>query len=101
RRSAFLLRRAACLPRRHHIAVWHRQFRPASGGRTSLFFQPKRLPAFVCGSEQETDMINLTFPDGSVRPFEAGVTGKAIAEGISKSLAKKSVAMTLDGVLTD
>jgi threonyl-tRNA synthetase len=46
-------------------------------------------------------MINLTFPDGSVRQFEAGVTGKAIAEGISKSLAKKSVAMTLDGVLTD
>lgn len=46
-------------------------------------------------------MINLTFPDGSVRQFDAGVTGKAIAEGISKSLAKKSVAMTLDGVLTD
>jgi len=46
-------------------------------------------------------MINLTFPDGSVRQFEAGVTGKAIAEGISKSLAKKSVAMTLDGVLSD
>lgn len=46
-------------------------------------------------------MINLTFPDGSVRQFEAGVTGKAIAEGISKSLAKKSVAMTLDGVVTD
>ncbi|WP_018185239.1 threonine--tRNA ligase [Kaistia granuli] len=46
-------------------------------------------------------MINLTFPDGSVRQFDAGVTGRAIAEGISKSLAKKSVAMTLDGVLTD
>ena len=46
-------------------------------------------------------MINLTFPDGSVRQFDAGVTGKAIAEGISKSLAKKSVAMTLDGVLSD
>jgi threonyl-tRNA synthetase len=46
-------------------------------------------------------MINLTFPDGSVRQFEAGVTGRAIAEGISKSLAKKSVAMTLDGVLSD
>ena len=46
-------------------------------------------------------MINLTFPDGSVRQFEAGVTGRAIAEGISKSLAKKSVAMTLDGELSD
>ena len=38
-------------------------------------------------------MINLTFPDESVRSFESGVTGRAIAEGISKSLAKKAVAM--------
>ena len=46
-------------------------------------------------------MINLTFPDGSVRAFEAGTTGAEIAEGISKSLAKKAVAMALDGRLTD
>lgn len=43
----------------------------------------------------------LTFPDGNQRSYEAGVTGKAVAEGISKSLAKKSIAMKLDGVLTD
>ena len=46
-------------------------------------------------------MINLTFPDKSVREFPVGVTGREIAEGISKSLAKKAVAMTLDGELAD
>ena len=46
-------------------------------------------------------MINLTFPDDSVRGFEPGITGRAIAEGISKSLAKKAVAVALDGELAD
>ncbi|MGD9739266.1 MAG: threonine--tRNA ligase [Bauldia sp.] len=46
-------------------------------------------------------MINLTFPDNSVRPFEDGITGRAVAEGISKSLAKKAAAVTLDGTLAD
>jgi threonyl-tRNA synthetase len=46
-------------------------------------------------------MIRLTFPDNSVREFEPGVTGRAVAEGISKSLAKKAVAMVLDGKLKD
>jgi threonyl-tRNA synthetase len=46
-------------------------------------------------------MIKLIFPDNSVREFDAGVTGRAVAEGISKSLAKKAVAMALDGTLAD
>ncbi len=46
-------------------------------------------------------MIHLTFPDNSVRDYDAGVTGAAVAAGISKSLAKKAVAMTLDGELRD
>jgi threonyl-tRNA synthetase len=46
-------------------------------------------------------MIHLTFPDNSVREFAPGVTGREIAEGISKSLAKKAVAMALDGELAD
>ncbi|MEI2383986.1 threonine--tRNA ligase [Breoghania sp. JC706] len=46
-------------------------------------------------------MIHLTFPDNSVRDFEPGVTGKAVAEGISKSLSKKAVAIALDGELCD
>ena len=45
--------------------------------------------------------ISLTFPDGSVRVFDAGTTGLAVAESISKSLAKKAVAIALDGELRD
>ncbi|MDH3196135.1 MAG: threonine--tRNA ligase, partial [Hyphomicrobiales bacterium] len=46
-------------------------------------------------------MIDLTFPDGSKRQFNAGVTGAEVAESIAKSLAKKAVAMTVDGALCD
>src|SRR5262249_46379775 len=46
-------------------------------------------------------MVQLTFPDNSSREFAAGVTGREVAESISKSLAKKAVAMTLDGRLAD
>jgi threonyl-tRNA synthetase len=46
-------------------------------------------------------MISLTFPDGSSRDFKPGVTGRDVAESISKSLGKKAVAMTLDGKLKD
>jgi threonyl-tRNA synthetase len=46
-------------------------------------------------------MISLTFPDGSVRDFQPGVTGGDVAESISKSLAKKAVAMSLDGTVKD
>jgi len=45
--------------------------------------------------------ISLTFPDGSVRDYDAATTGAALAESISKSLAKKSVAYALDGVVRD
>jgi threonyl-tRNA synthetase len=51
--------------------------------------------------EQEQIMVTLTFPDGAHREFPRGIRGKEVAEAISKSLAKKSVAMSLDGVLTD
>jgi threonyl-tRNA synthetase len=46
-------------------------------------------------------MVTLTFPDGAHRDFPRGISGKEVAEAISKSLAKRSVAMSLDGVLTD
>ena len=46
-------------------------------------------------------MVALTFPDGARREFPNGVTGTEIAVSISKSLAKKAVAMALDGRLTD
>ena len=46
-------------------------------------------------------MISLTFSDGSARNFKPGVTGREVADSISKSLAKKAVAMTLDGKVKD
>jgi threonyl-tRNA synthetase len=45
--------------------------------------------------------ITLTFPDGARKSYPEGTTGLQVAEGISKSLAKRTVAMTLDGVLAD
>ena len=46
-------------------------------------------------------MISVTFPDGASRAFEPGVSGLDIAKSISPSLAKRTVAMALDGVLVD
>jgi threonyl-tRNA synthetase len=46
-------------------------------------------------------MISVTFPDGAQRQFAPGITGLDIAKGISPSLAKRTVAMTVDGALAD
>src|SRR3712207_4210653 len=46
-------------------------------------------------------MIDLIFPDGSKRSFDAGVTGREIAAGISKSLEKKAILVKVDGELLD
>jgi threonyl-tRNA synthetase len=45
--------------------------------------------------------ITLTFPDGARREFPSDITGLEIAKGISPSLAKRTVAMALDGELAD
>src|SRR3954447_24180055 len=46
-------------------------------------------------------MVALTFPDGARRDYPDNITGLDIAKGISPSLAKRTVAMALDGVLAD
>ena len=46
-------------------------------------------------------MIDLIFPDGSKREYEAGVTGKEVAASIAPSLAKRAVLIKLDGELLD
>ena len=45
--------------------------------------------------------IALTFPDGATREFPKNTTGLDIAKGISPSLAKRTVAMALDGTVVD
>src|SRR5664279_3386939 len=46
-------------------------------------------------------MVALTFPDGARREYPQGITGLDIAKGISPSLAKRTVAMALDGTVAD
>ncbi len=42
-------------------------------------------------------MITITFPDGSVREYEQGVTGLQIAESISPALARNVLACSVNG----
>jgi threonyl-tRNA synthetase len=46
-------------------------------------------------------MVALTFPDGARREFPDGTTGLDVAKSISPSLAKRTVAMALDGQVFD
>ena len=46
-------------------------------------------------------MIDLQFPDGSVRPFPDGTTGRQVAASIAISLEKRAVLVKLDGALLD
>lgn len=45
--------------------------------------------------------INITFPDGRVAEYEAGVSAMQVAESISKGLAKKTLAAKIDGEVVD
>ena len=45
--------------------------------------------------------VTVTFPDGNTRKVPAGTSGLDVAKSIAPSLAKRTVAMTLDGVLAD
>ena len=46
-------------------------------------------------------MINITFPDGSVREYEQGVTGHQIAESISPALARSIVSCGVNGEIVE
>ncbi len=46
-------------------------------------------------------MPNLTFPDGNTKSFKENINGFKIAEGISKSLLKKAVAISVNGIQKD
>ncbi|MEP1651033.1 MAG: threonine--tRNA ligase [Paracoccaceae bacterium] len=41
--------------------------------------------------------ISLTFPDGTARDFDAGITPADVASGISNSLGKKAISATVNG----
>lgn len=46
-------------------------------------------------------MINIKFPDGSIREFESGVNSLQVAKSISPSLAKITVGAYIDNQLSD
>ncbi|CAB5079286.1 Threonyl-tRNA synthetase (EC [Olavius algarvensis associated proteobacterium Delta 3] len=46
-------------------------------------------------------MVNITFPDGTIKAFEGQPTGDEIARSISEGLARDSLAMELDGDVMD
>ncbi len=46
-------------------------------------------------------MVNITLPDGSVREYEAGVTGLEIARSISPRLAKEVLSISVNGETRD
>src|SRR6185436_6825105 len=75
-----------------------RQFPAKSGPAQPVSYL--RWYAGVRGARLMSD-ISLTFPDGSARSFKSGVTGREVAEQIAKSLAKKAVAVQLDGKTRD
>jgi threonyl-tRNA synthetase len=45
--------------------------------------------------------ITITFPDGNTKSIEKGISGFDLANQISKSLAKESVAIQIDGTICD
>ena len=51
--------------------------------------------------EEPRPMPAITLPDGSVRRFDAPVTGTTVAEAIGPGLARAALAMKLDGKLVD
>lgn len=46
-------------------------------------------------------MINITFPDGAVRQYEKGTTALDIAKSISEGLARKVLAVKVNGEVRD
>ena len=61
----------------------------------------KSLRRLASEQERANALISVTFPDGASRAFEPGVSGFDIAKTISPALAKRAVAMALDGTLRD
>ena len=60
-----------------------------------------RLRGADTEAAQGTLMITITLPDGAKRELPDGATGADVAEAISRSLAKKAVAVRVDGQLGD
>ncbi|MEK7819427.1 MAG: threonine--tRNA ligase [Bacteroidota bacterium] len=45
--------------------------------------------------------IKITFPDGLIKEFDSGISGKVISENISRSLAKNALSISVNGEVWD
>lgn len=65
---------------------------------TAHFYrQPETVPV----SNPANAEINITLPNGDVRPYAAGVTALQIAQGISKGLAEKTLCAEVNGTVVE
>lgn len=46
-------------------------------------------------------MINITFPDGSIKEFNKGITGLEIAKSISEGLARNAIGVVINDILAE
>src|SRR3954468_2370725 len=67
-----------------------------AGGPACPWSAPRKLRM-----EKASPMPAITLPDGSVRQFDAPVTGTEIAVAIGPGLAKAALAMQVDGATKD
>ncbi len=51
--------------------------------------------------QTDSDRITITLPDGSQRTYDAGTTGREIAESIGPGLARDALAIKVDGEVRD
>jgi threonyl-tRNA synthetase len=63
--------------------------------------QSKALDSRLRGNDTKRMSIEITFPDGAKKSFDAPPTALAIAQAISPGLAKKSVVARVNGELWD
>ena len=61
----------------------------------------KKLLILHLSKSRFFNMINITFPDGAVRSYEAGITALQIARSISEGLARKVLAASVNGEVWD
>ncbi len=62
---------------------------------------PHSFSIFALFFNKDYSMINITFPDGSVRQFEQGVSGYEIARSLSNSLAREVLSINVNEELWD
>ncbi|WP_136657254.1 threonine--tRNA ligase [Nitratireductor sp. XY-223] len=55
----------------------------------------------MADTQSPAESVSLKFPDGSERQYDTGTSGRGVAESIAKSLAKKAVAVAINGEIRD